>query len=373
MVWSGSSPLAVVRDGMWGFLMIAAVAWLTIAWSVLRLEPTDIVSVAGPVVLFGALTEALRACAGTQTWWLNAGMAVLFAVTGVVLLAEQDSSYTTPAALIGWYLMVRGAADVAVSMMTRDSDRIWGLLMVVGVLETGLGFFAASPLSRTADLVVVILGGLGLLRGVADLVTALRVRELHAARANVLELPPERAAGLAGYSAGMSDYAAAPVRSKARHRATSRSSASWSANEKSPAASGPNGSAPTEAAAAGGAAGGMSAAGYTAADSSEDSFHDEVLRTTADLDAMLALAGVTGAGVGAHLGDLEMPEVPDTPEGAEAREAATSADAPRSMAEASHAGDDRGLPFLDPAARAAHGATAEMDDTAIIAGSRRLD
>ena len=79
MLWSGSSPLAVVRDGMWGLLMFAGVAWLAIGWSVLRLEPTDIVSVAGPVVLFGALTEALRACAGTRTWWLNAGMAVLFA------------------------------------------------------------------------------------------------------------------------------------------------------------------------------------------------------------------------------------------------------------------------------------------------------
>jgi hypothetical protein len=48
------------------------------------------------------------------------------------------------------------------------------------------------------------------------------------------------------------------------------------------------------------------------------SFHDEVLRTTADLDAMLALAGVTGAGVAAGLAKYhEIPDVPDTAEGAE--------------------------------------------------------
>jgi hypothetical protein len=47
-------------------------------------------------------------------------------------------------------------------------------------------------------------------------------------------------------------------------------------------------------------------------------FHDEVLRTTADLDVMLALAGVTGAAVGAHLPEVDdLPEVPDTPEGVE--------------------------------------------------------
>ena len=44
MLWSGSSPLAVVRDGMWGFLLFAGVAWLAIAWSVLRLEPADVVA-----------------------------------------------------------------------------------------------------------------------------------------------------------------------------------------------------------------------------------------------------------------------------------------------------------------------------------------
>src|SRR5919112_4445027 len=136
MSWSGSSPLAVIRDGMWALLLFAGVAWLAIGWSVLRLEPSNIVTAAGPVILFGALTEALRACAGTRTWWLNAGMAVLFLATGVVLLAARESSYTTPAALVGWYLMVRGTLDVAVAMLTRESDRVWSLLMVVGVLET---------------------------------------------------------------------------------------------------------------------------------------------------------------------------------------------------------------------------------------------
>ena len=208
MLWSGSSPLSVVRDGMWGFLLFAGVAWLAIAWSVLRLEPTDIVNVAGPVILFGALTEAVRALAGTRTWWLNAGMAALFAASGVIMLAQGGSSWTTPAALIGWFLMVRGAADVAISMVTRESDRIWGLLMVVGVAELGLGFFAASSFARTAELVIVVLGGAALARAVADLVASLRLREASVvSRAErLLELPAERAIGVAGYAAGMTDF-----------------------------------------------------------------------------------------------------------------------------------------------------------------------
>ncbi|MEV6599530.1 hypothetical protein AB0M36_22125 [Actinoplanes sp. NPDC051346] len=303
MLWSGSSPLTVVRDGMWGFLLLAGVGWLAISWSVLRLEPADIANVAGPVVLFAAVTEVVRALAGTRTWWLNAGMALLFVATGMVLILDRGESWTTPAALIGWYLMVRGAADVAISMMTRETDRIWGLLTVVGLVELGLGFFAAGSFARTAEMVAVILGGAALIRGVADLVASLRLREASAsARAGrLLDLPAERAVGVAGYSAGMTDFEDAPAQeSRARHRAMPRTSAAGMHDLSGPSPASPG----DRTKPAGGRTG---------------SFHDEVLRTTADLDAMLALAGVTGtepANSAAHA-EAERVQVPDTPEGAE--------------------------------------------------------
>ena len=420
MLWSGSSPLSVVRDGMWGFLLFAGVAWLAIAWSVLRLEPTDIVTVAGPVILFGALTEAVRALAGTRTWWLNAGMAALFAATGVIMLAQGGSSWTTPAALIGWFLMVRGAADVAISMVTRESDRIWGLLMVVGVAELGLGFFAASSFARTAELVIVVLAGAALMRAVADLVASLRLREASvASRAErLLELPAERAVGVAGYAAGMTDFeAGSPGRAgRPRHRAMARGSAAGMADLSAPgqSAMSSQGSAgagagqvasggshswgePIDSGASAGSAslgagdtaswgagssgaGGLenSGAGSSGASGLENSggsgggsFHDEVLRTTADLDAMLALAGVTGAavpGAAARAARDEQVEVPDTAEGAElpsAAEAAAAAAAAQRKAAA--AVEDRSLPLLDPAARAAEAASPGIEDTSIIA------
>jgi len=348
MLWSGSSPLAVVRDGMWGFLLFAGVSWLAISWSVLRLEPTDIVQVAGPVVLFGALLEAVRALAGTRTWWLNAGLAVLFAATGGILLADSDSSFTTPAALVGWFLMVRGAADIAVSMMTRETDRIWGLLLVLGVAEAGLGFFAASPFARTADLMISVLAGLALGRGVADLVAALRLRE--APRVSVLELPAERAAGVAGYSAGLTDFESEPARPRHRYRDTPRT----------PAAT---------------------AMGGAEAGSGSGSFHDEVLRTTADLDAMLALAGVTGAAVAAGMAEHhDLPEVPDTPAGVElpvddetdlplSAAADETADVPVAGPAEPVGWTDR-VGWADPGAEAAPG---PVDDASIGANRRSLD
>ncbi|WP_030439407.1 hypothetical protein [Actinoplanes subtropicus] len=259
-----------MRDSMWGFLLFAGVAWLAIGWSVLRLEPADVAPVAGPVVLFGALCEAVRALAGTRTWWLNAGMALLFGATAAVLLLNRDATYATPASLIGWFLLVRGAMDVAVSTMNRGIDRTWGMMLAVGVAQAALGFYAAGPLARRSDPVILVLGGLGVLRAVADLVTALRLREV-SVRHEVLHLTPEREAGVSGYSAGLADYEGTPPPAKAKHRADTP---------------GPK------------------------------TFHEEVLRSTMDLDAKIAQAGVTGTGTAARLPE-DLPPVPDTPAGVE--------------------------------------------------------
>jgi uncharacterized membrane protein HdeD (DUF308 family) len=357
MLRSGSSPLSGVRDGMWRFLLFAGVAWLAIAWSVLRLEATDFVTVAGAVILFGAWTEAVRALAGTRTWWLNAGMAVLFAATGVILLTHGDGTWTTPAALIGWYLMVRGAADIAISMLTRESDRIWGLLMVVGGAELGLGFFAASSFARSADLVIVVLGGAALARGVADLVASLRLRE--AAMVSRRAQMSEWAIGV-GYSAGLTDFESAtpPQDSGPRHRAAVPRASAAAMSGLSAPRSAPQGQPAHE---QGGPSGGA---------------HDQVLRTTADLDAMLALAGMTGAavpGAAVQAAAAKQVEVPDTAEGAALPDAGEAAAAAATSAREHAVPDDPSLPLLDSSARAARSASPGTDDTSIIVRSRLVD
>ncbi|WP_229075233.1 hypothetical protein [Actinoplanes sp. DH11] len=347
MLSSGPSPLTAARGGMWGFLMFAAAAWLAISWTVMRLEPPDIAAVAGAMILFGAVCELLRALAGTRTWWLNAGLTVIFAVTGTVLLTTSDSTFTTPASLVGWYLMVRGAVDVAVGIMTRGADRVWSLIVTIGVLETGLGYFSAGPFARTADLIVVTLGALALLRAVADLVTSLRLREIAATTRTkeALSLPPERAAGLTGYSAGRADYEAGPPR--ARHRAEDTADGRAHDATASGGQAAGLGGRTQHGTASGGQAAGLGGRAQHGADGGERAhqvnaigaapaapgvtYHEHVVRTTADLDTMLAHAGITGPRAGAvRPAPGNLPAVPDTPEGVAAAETAPAGRSGRS-------------------------------------------
>jgi hypothetical protein len=324
MLWSGSSSRTAVRDSMWGLLLFAGAAWLAIAWSVLRLAPSDVVTVGAAVLFFGALCELVRALVGMRTWWLNVGMAVLFAATGGALLADRAGTYSTPLSLIAWFLMVRGSLDVAVSVMNRGVDRTWGLVMTLGLVQAGLGFFAATPWAGSADPVIVTLGGLCMLRAVADLTTSLRLREVAHAHHDVLALPPERQAGVTGYSAGLADYPARPETQKpdaqkpdaqkpdAQKPDAQKPYAKKDAQKpdtRKPQSARPETQKPEAAA----PPAPESKARHRASAAAAESFHDEVVRTTADLDTMIANAGVTGTGAAQHRVPDNLPPVPDTP------------------------------------------------------------
>ncbi|WP_412740125.1 hypothetical protein [Krasilnikovia sp. MM14-A1259] len=371
-----------MRERMWAVLLVMGVAWLAVAWLVLRVDPGDVATAAGVVLLVAAVSEVLRALAGARTWWLAAGLAVLFAAAGVLVWVGVDSSYASTAAVVGGFLMVRGVADVTVAALLRETDRIWGFLLLLGVAEAALGVWTAAPAVRGDETLIVVLAGLAVARAAADLVGALQLWE--GPPASLLDLPPERAAGVAGYSAGLTDFPDGVARYRSQGLAALSAPggsgpglvglelaepgsagpgwgsaagsdsggpgpAGWGSAGQGAAGSGASGRASVPPGTAGGAAGGAGAGpvgagqqgmgavggrqpgqvggqpgagvggqggGWPGGDQSS-SFHDEVLRTTADLDTMLAMAGVTGTvtGAAAAAQHVDLPPVPDTPEG----------------------------------------------------------
>ncbi len=258
----------------WSALLVTAAVWLTFCWTVLRVEPSDVSRWAGAAVLLGAVSEALRAVSGGRLWWLNAGMAALFAATGTVIMLDRDGSLTTPAALVGWYLLVRGAVDIVTAAVSRGSDGMWGLPAVIGVLEVALGFWSSSSFARAGEMLVVVVGAVALARGIADLATSLGLRSAALSAGTAVASGAVQAAGARGYVAGVADFAAATATGarpgRARHRATGGALLSAAASPKSErAATGPD--APVDA------------------------------EPGAGLDAMMALAGVSGAAAGSTM------------------------------------------------------------------------
>jgi hypothetical protein len=203
----------------WSAMLATGAVWMAFSWSVLRMEPTDLAWWAGAAVMFGAGGEVIRAFVGGRLWALNAGLAVLFAVTAAVILSDAGGSLTTPTALIGWYLLVRGAVDIVVATGSRASDASWVLMVIVGVAQAGLGFWSSSSLARTADVVVLLVGALALARGLADLTSAFGLFSALPPAQGQLRAESPMMQRPASYAAGMADFAASAGSGRARHRA----------------------------------------------------------------------------------------------------------------------------------------------------------
>ena len=87
------------------------------------------------------------------------------------------------AAFVGWYLLFKGMLDIVLAFATKDVNDAWWLGLIIGIVEMGLGFWAAGSFGRSAALLIVFVGAIALTRGITDIVLAFRLRKRsHAAR-----------------------------------------------------------------------------------------------------------------------------------------------------------------------------------------------
>jgi uncharacterized membrane protein HdeD (DUF308 family) len=81
------------------------------------------------------------------------------------------------AAFIGWYLLFKGMLDIVLAFATKDANDAWWLGLVIGIVEVGLGFWAAGSFGRSAALLIVFVAAIALTRGITDIVLAFELRK----------------------------------------------------------------------------------------------------------------------------------------------------------------------------------------------------
>src|SRR5213592_4358952 len=161
---------------------------MLVALIVLRFDYTSVSAISLLFVFVALMAGALEVAmiflaAG---WWklLNAVLAFVFIVAGVVAFIHPGDTFAALAAVFSFLLVFAGTFDIIISISARHEIEVWWLQLIGGIIELALGFWAAGYYGRSAVLLIAWVSAFALIRGVRDIVLAFRVREVqHASSA----------------------------------------------------------------------------------------------------------------------------------------------------------------------------------------------
>jgi uncharacterized membrane protein HdeD (DUF308 family) len=182
MAQAGGSWLSRTFLPPWWVLLVTGVAWTIVAIMLLRFDYVSVYSVS---LLFGFVAIAagifeISAVFMAAGWWklLNAILAFVFLVAGVVAFLSPGDTFESLAAIFSFVLVFAGAFDIVMSISARKEIQVWWLQLIGGIIELALGFWAAGYYGRSAVLLVAWVAAFAIIRGIRDIVAAFRVREL---------------------------------------------------------------------------------------------------------------------------------------------------------------------------------------------------
>src|SRR5512133_1605869 len=174
----------------WWLLLLTGIGWVLVALIVLRFDYTSVSAIS---ILFGIVAIAagvleIGVMLLANGWWklLNALVALVFIVAGIVAFIHPGDTFAALAAVFSFFLIFAGFFDIIESISVRHEIEVWWLQLIGGIIELGLGFWAAGYYGRSAVLLVAWVAAIAIIRGFMNILLAFRVREVqHAAGSEV--------------------------------------------------------------------------------------------------------------------------------------------------------------------------------------------
>lgn len=165
----------------WWIKLITAAGWLLLSVIVFRFDWTTVNALSilfGIVMIGAAVTEGINVVM-TSGWWRFAYLllAVAFAVIGIVAFVNPGGTFKALAAVMSFYFIVAGGFRIAIALARpAEGEHFSWLMLLVGIAELLLGFWAAGDFGHRAILLVVWVGAVALARGFTDIFVAFALR-----------------------------------------------------------------------------------------------------------------------------------------------------------------------------------------------------
>jgi uncharacterized membrane protein HdeD (DUF308 family) len=169
----------------WWVFLVSGIAWLLIAWTVLRLNQTSIATVGvllGVVFLLAGLNEvavASLAPGGWKVWhYIMAGIFILGALWGFF---RPVNTFFALASVLGLILIFYGAFEIIRGLTSRTTNPYWWVNLITGILLILLAFWVSGSdrvyaLAQRTFLILFWVGFLALFRGFSQIFLAFAIR-----------------------------------------------------------------------------------------------------------------------------------------------------------------------------------------------------
>lgn len=166
----------------WWLLLVTGVAWVVIAILILRFDYGTVAAIA---VLFGvfcfaaAANEIMVSAVSSSRGWriLHWLLAILFVIVGVMAFVRPDDTFVGLAAIMSFYFIFRGSFDIATAF-TASRLPGWWVLLLVGLAEVAIGFWAAGSWKVSVVLLVSWVAAGALIHGIGQISSAFLVRRV---------------------------------------------------------------------------------------------------------------------------------------------------------------------------------------------------
>jgi uncharacterized membrane protein HdeD (DUF308 family) len=179
-----------LREGSryWWVLLLTGIAWLIIAWLVLRANITSLTTVGiliGVLFIAAGVNEVMVGTAVSGGGWkfLHWTMAVILLLGGLWAFIRPVNTFFALASVLGLILILWGTFDIIRAVASREENRYWWVSLVTGILMILLAFWVSSSdrvynLANRTFLILFWVGFMALIHGISQIVLAFSVRRV---------------------------------------------------------------------------------------------------------------------------------------------------------------------------------------------------
>jgi uncharacterized membrane protein HdeD (DUF308 family) len=163
----------------WWVLLVTGILWILIGLFVLQAHYDSAVLIGYLTafwLIFAAVAEFVEVATLDGWKWLHAIVGVLFLLGGFAALVSPWQTFTVLAALIGFFLVLKGTVDFVFAIMLRHEAELWWMTLVGGILQIILGIWAMGYPGRSAALLILWIGIGAIIRGIVEIINAFALK-----------------------------------------------------------------------------------------------------------------------------------------------------------------------------------------------------